>query len=231
MNCCQSTSVRFMVAFAIIITALLVAFGTHYNVSQHVCKTLGKSASHDQSGRRVAKIFDHVAALEDMTPEGDEAWTSTLMPPNDGFILVKHNETMDLRVGISMFHALHCLSLVRAMLQHAPPGEDLSSTTHHGHHDSGGKTGYDHFLHKTHLPHCLMYIAQSIICAGDSTLEPSWLRTDSQGNIVLHGVDGLRVQHQCKDTGLLWDTARRSSHGSIPPWDFKVGDTVENVFG
>lgn len=159
MNCGQSIFIRSMLVFAVIATALLVAFGTRYDVSQHVCKTLGKSGSHDQSGRRVTKTFDHVEALEDMSHEADNAWTSTLMPPNDGFILVKHNETMDLRVGISMFHALHCLSLVRAVLQDEPV-EDVSSTHRRRHQDLRGKAGSDRFLHKTHLPHCLMYIAQ-----------------------------------------------------------------------
>ncbi|KAK7943558.1 Piwi domain family protein [Apiospora aurea] len=176
--------------------------------------------------RQVTKTFEQVSALEDMTHENDEAWTSTLMPPNDGFVLVKHNENLDLRVGISMFHALHCLSLVRAVLQ------DIPSPTHrHGSLGPRGKAGSEHFLQKTHLPHCLMYIAQSLMCAGDSTLEPSWLRTDKDGNIVLHGVDGLGVQHQCKDTKSLWDAARRSSKGSIQPWGWKAGDTVESVFG
>lgn len=69
------------------------------------------------------------------------------------------------------------------------------------------------------------------MCAGDSTIEPPWVRKDEAGNIIRQGVDGHGVQHTCKDTRLLWETAEKSEEAGIDPWNWQVGDTVERVFG
>lgn len=99
-------------------------------------------------------VFDANPVLEDMSPENDELWSSTLTTARDGFIWVKHNETFNYQMGISMFHGLHCLKMLRAMLQ----------SKMHQHPDATSSSENDqaetHFLHETHMPHCISYLAQ-----------------------------------------------------------------------
>ncbi|KAH9217925.1 hypothetical protein DL95DRAFT_277968, partial [Leptodontidium sp. 2 PMI_412] len=131
----------------------------------------------------------------------DNAWSEILMPPNSGFIRVKHNETYVIDWGISVFHALHCLSLLRTMLQ-----DNLAEAS-------------AQFLHEAHIPHCIGYLTQSIICSADSSIESPWTKKDATGKIVTSGVDGVGSEHKCKDTDLLWRTVR----SSLGPWTAYLG--------
>ena len=72
---------------------------------------------------------------------------------------------------------------------------------------------------------------QTIICAGDSTIEPPWVKRDTAGSIFAHGVDGHGIQHHCKNVDKLWEVARQSEETPFDSWTWKPGDTVENVFG
>ena len=46
-----------------------------------------------------------------------------------------------------------------------------------------------------HSQHCFAYLAQSIVCSGDLTIE--WAAVEKDGTIFQ--VDGWGVPHQCKD--------------------------------
>jgi hypothetical protein len=93
-----------------------------------------------------------------MSHEDDAAWQLSVMPEKQGFIFVKHNETFSIEREISMFHALHCLSLVRDVLQFQLLGPSSSSHSHP--HNHGARDDATEFLFDKHLPHCLSYIAQ-----------------------------------------------------------------------
>ncbi len=207
---------------------VLLIFQTRARIPFHICRD-GYEASqyHIQVDGLPfrPRTFRQIPVLEDMSRDNDHAWLSTLMPQKEGFILVRHNETFELKMGISMFHALHCLSLVRAMLQDKLDGEGEHS--HHTVHQSHARDdSSERFLHEKHVPHCLGYIAQvwivldgpylpddangcglsspqSIICSGDDTIEPPWLSRDTAGHIAEQGVDGDGIEHQCRDTTLL----------------------------
>ncbi|KAL6890780.1 hypothetical protein GGI43DRAFT_206917 [Trichoderma evansii] len=174
----------------------------------------------DKSGSQLY-VFTKVPTFEDMSHENDAKWSAAVAPEGLGFIFVQHNETLVLERGISMFHAMHCLTMIRETLQ------EKSSTKEPSHSHSHGGAGTD----SVHIPHCLSYIAQSILCAGDSTIEPPWLKKDASGHIIAHGVDGVGIEHKCKNTDLLWSTARQSEQAPLEPWAWKPGDTVESVFG
>lgn len=196
--------------------------------------------------------FTRSNALEDFSYHNDEHWFSTVMPKNEGFISIRHNETFNIEWGISMFHQMHCLSLLRAVLQR----EALNTPEHpqDSHSARQDEHADQHFLHQSHLPHCIGYLAQvfiafhrpclspqreltylvsskAIMCAGDGTIERPWVRKDDAGNIVAHGVDGVGTMHRCRNTDLLWSVSEGSAVSPIQPWDLAVGDTVERVFG
>ena len=48
--------------------------------------------------------------------------------------------------------------------------------------------------HGQHVGHCFDYLRQSIMCAGDMSME--WPRTEPDGRRV--AVDGWGIPHQCK---------------------------------
>lgn len=129
-----------------------IPFRICYSPNQPVMRGGGRSSLHSKM-----ITFEQIDTLESLSHESDHAWSSDLMPPNGGFIFVEHNETYNIKQGISMFHALHCLALVRSMLQ----DREAPSSSHHPRGNATGQNEpFDHFLHHAHMPHCLRYIAQ-----------------------------------------------------------------------
>ncbi|CAF9919343.1 MAG: hypothetical protein ALECFALPRED_001130 [Alectoria fallacina] len=143
--------------------------------------------------------------------------------PTWGGLWVQRNETYKQGWGISMFHALHCLEMIRDGLA------DKSSLRTHGMlGKSAGNAEPDH--HKgDHVRHCFAYIAQVITCTGDGTIEPPWEETDPSGHIINYGVDGEGYQHECRDTRRLWEASLQSEEHAVKPWDWHMGDSVESV--
>src|ERR1700761_6834856 len=147
------------------------------------------------------------------TQKNDQAWNS-LMPvrppvrtsrcatndhlqPGDGFINVENPRQYKLPPGqktpkgeiydISLFHQLHCLSAIRAhvLLLELAIGRNNSQEIS------------DLLLRpqESHVYHCIDYIRQGLMCAGDMTVE--WPREEEDGRRF--AVDGWGVTHQCKD--------------------------------
>ena len=88
---------------------------------------------------------------------------------------------------ISLFHQLHCLASIRShlLLQQSSLGSNNSAEIHQ-------------FLldpQVGHVYHCLDYIRQGLMCAGDMTLE--WPREEKDGGRF--AFDGWGIVHQCKD--------------------------------
>ena len=61
---------------------------------------------------------------------------------------------------------------------------------------------------EVHIPHCLEYLYDSIICAADTTLEP----VDDKGV-----ADGIGVQHKCNNFGnvLAWAKANGDKYNYL----------------
>lgn len=116
--------------------------------------------------------------------------------PGDGFVVVDNPSRFNLSPGkptaqgqlydIAVFHQLHCLTKIRehaSLLRFAMEG-NLT-------------TGYEKIIspQADHMAHCFDYLRQSIMCAGDMTLE--WPKEGPNGERLV--VDGWGIQHQCKD--------------------------------
>ncbi|KAK0510480.1 hypothetical protein JMJ35_006912 [Cladonia borealis] len=179
------------------------------------------------------KTFRELPVLVDLSPAGDAAWAKAALTPGGGFLRVRSNETTVHGWGISMFHALHCLQTIRTIVRESTMMQEESGGGKHeksmAHdHDGGHGSGHD-MMDPEHVAHCIGYIAQHLLCAADSTIEPPWIRHDKAGKPVT-GVDGVGYEHQCRDNSLLWNVATKSEQKAFPRWDWRQGDTVESVF-
>lgn len=166
------------------------------------------------------QVFHARPELEDMSQVGDAAWAAISSTQQGGFLWVRHNETYKTGHGVSMFHALHCLSIVRDFVR-GPKGPHGSKR--HIHH---GKSEEE-----MHVGHCLSYIAQSLLCSADGTLERPKTYTDGAGNVLRDDVDGEDIKHQCRGSGYLKEKIMESERRpleSIPV--LKDGATVWDLF-
>lgn len=140
------------------------------------------------------------------SPTSDHAWHS-LMPPGMGFVTVQNpRQYKHLKPGLetrnkneevygaSLFHQLHCLMNIRKHLW----GLETAAKSHN---TSALETLY---ANQDHMTHCLDFVRQALMCAGDMTLEwPDFVK-DDVGNAVR--VDGQNIPHQCRSwvSCLVW---------------------------
>jgi hypothetical protein len=71
-----------------------------------------------------------------------------------------------------------------------------------------GNDGQTHADH--HVQHCFSFLSQSIMCAGDLTIE--WARIESDGSRFQ--VDGWGIPHQCKDPNAIF-AWMEENHGPL----------------
>lgn len=88
----------------------------------------------------------------DLSDAGDGNWTR-LLPPNGGFVVEKTAAGDYEMAGVTMFHQLHCLAMIRAAIQ------DLRSGTGHQHVDEESGRRGPH-PDQEHWIHCLDYLMQ-----------------------------------------------------------------------
>ncbi|PYH81927.1 hypothetical protein BO82DRAFT_334788 [Aspergillus uvarum CBS 121591] len=136
------------------------------------------------------------------------SWESLLLPQNGGILKVRTSNNTVTDYGISMFHQLHCLTVLRGLIF-------PETTHHHGRPTTSPSHSGDAHEDAVHWEHCFDYIAQvscfgkAIICAADDTIEPPRSAVDEDGKRVLI-IDGLGHPHQCRDSELLWRAVQDS---------------------
>ncbi|QIW99548.1 hypothetical protein AMS68_005066 [Peltaster fructicola] len=122
----------------------------------------------------------------------DDAWNS-LLPNGRGYVFVPESEQRGLLPGeateygpiysVAMFHQLHCLARLRKshwiLLDGVATG------------DTGVARGFAGREAAQHIQHCFDYLRQSVMCAGDMTLE--WPK--QEGTAAKAKVDGWGVPH------------------------------------
>ncbi|KAI1427178.1 hypothetical protein F5Y12DRAFT_739106 [Xylaria sp. FL1777] len=173
-------------------------------------------------------LFKHNRVMLNLSHSIDAEVRERLRPKDTGVFWTRHNETFRLAMGISMFHAGHCLLYLRSVLQDHIDGRVTADT----HSFAYGPKNDEEKLHlQTHVAHCFSYVTQQVMCLGDSTIEPPWIDTDEAGNIKEYGIDGYGVHHKCKDMTRVIEMARRGRTETFEDWGWKDGDTVESVFG
>ncbi|KAF7971434.1 hypothetical protein HWV62_28575 [Athelia sp. TMB] len=101
-------------------------------------------------------------------------WRSTdYFPVANGFVRLGPKGRA---FGISMFHQMHCLQMMRAAV-------------------------LDNSKANSHTRHCFNLLRQAVLCAADTTLDPLDA-VDENSNV---GADGVGVVHQCRDWEKVYD--------------------------
>lgn len=106
-------------------------------------------------------VFREVEALEDMSIAGDQNWDDLFA--GDGYLFLKpENSSFPQEPwGVSMFHGLHCLQVLRNKIQELDArvsgSEPLQNQGQHGHHHDDSD---DSDASNVHYLHCFSYLAQ-----------------------------------------------------------------------
>lgn len=150
------SATRVISATLIFLASLLVISQVSTSHSKRcVSPTFSYGEEQPTARRTMSRTFREMKTLENLSHEADDAWSTILSTPKGGFLWTTYNETANEAWGISMFHAIHCLGLIRNVVQsHSHGGERVppnnTSSQSHGHvaMDMG------------HIGHCFSYIAQ-----------------------------------------------------------------------
>lgn len=118
----------------------------------HVCPK--ESRSTPPIIRKFQSLTPLLGAKSDgsLPHDTNRSWESLLLPENGGILKVRtHNNTIT-DYGISMFHQLHCLTVLRGLIF-------PETSQHHGASTSPSHSGDEH-EDAVHWAHCFDYIAQ-----------------------------------------------------------------------
>ncbi|OJJ69566.1 hypothetical protein ASPBRDRAFT_281622 [Aspergillus brasiliensis CBS 101740] len=140
-------------------------------------------------------IFDDHAEFHDTTVRGDDSWDK-LMPLGEGYLRIPHPRRFDIPPSspilndpdaaelymVSSVHQLHCLRILRDVIVKVD-------------NDNGNMS----VKVDKHVFHCLDYLRQAIMCAGDTTLEWARVRRNANGDLAGYFFDGRGSSHQCRD--------------------------------
>ncbi|GKZ33771.1 hypothetical protein AbraIFM66950_003806 [Aspergillus brasiliensis] len=158
--------------------------------------------------RKFQSLTPLLGAQSDASPSHDtgRSWESLLLPENGGILKVRTDNHTITDYGISMFHQLHCLTVLRGLIF-------PETSQHHGASTSPSHSG-NHHEDAVHWAHCFDYIAQAIICAADDTIEPPHSAINEDGKRILV-IDGIGHRHQCRDPEPLWRAVRESGTNAV----------------
>ena len=158
--------VLMIVSTALIIFCLVLrneiqaVFSSSHTTSRPYFRTsdLDPSSSPSPPSQSITTVFGQDPSLADTSTLGDEVWSRKFQTSKGGFLWVRHNETLREGWGISMFHALHCLKMIRTELQHTWSMMEPQPASPH----SQGAVHETHKEHRDmdHMKHCLSYIAE-----------------------------------------------------------------------
>ena len=108
------------------------------------------------SPRTISTSFAEHHEYQDMSSDADGHWDA-LLTPNGGFLIQESEDGKRHLYGISMFHQLHCLQLIRAKVQDLWPNRTSEERVGHG---RGHRTHHHHGVAEDHFMHCLDYLRQ-----------------------------------------------------------------------
>jgi hypothetical protein len=176
--------------------------------------------------------FTEAVTLSGTDARSREAWENLLATggTNDnygierGILWTFFNATQGIPYSISMWHALHCLNMLHKRLFDAP--EEWATYA---------ATFSNKSFHTGHLPHCFGYLAQHILCAGDTILEKPdliWGGKDGQ-DLMRFSVTGFGTPHTCRDLDQAMKIVKKIEGQShpLPALQWQQRDTLEGVYG
>lgn len=139
-------------SLALLLSATFL-FGIHYGRRTSQTPSMWDALSHLPSSPTVtlnAKMFTPVANEESFksveAAANDTNWEE-LLPLGEGFLMVQNDNGRNVKMGVSMYHQLHCLMMLRELLVKPQPMAHSSAT---------GNWPDDNI----HWLHCFDYLAQ-----------------------------------------------------------------------
>ncbi|MCJ1263810.1 hypothetical protein MMC22_003680 [Lobaria immixta] len=138
-------------------------------------------------------VFSKEAKLmESPNDESQRSWDA-LIPIDCGFVNISDAEAYSLMPGISATSGVDRYSVMSEDWTDAARQEERHSQ-----------------LRDKHAQHCFAYIAESIWCSGDLTIE--WAKVEKDGS--RRQVDGWGIPHQCKNPKAIraW---MQANHGPV----------------
>ncbi|KAH8793583.1 hypothetical protein F5882DRAFT_59076 [Hyaloscypha sp. PMI_1271] len=154
-------------------------------------------------------VFKFPTQYQDTGPEGDKLWND-LMPLGSGFVRVPWPRRFDIPkskavpedpeeaevYSLSVTHQLHCLGVLRDVIRK----DEVK----------GGDRSW--FAGNGHEYHCLDYLRQAVLCAGDTTLDYAGIVFGDDSNQRRLGFSGEGSTHQCRDWNAIssWAIKNRS---------------------
>ncbi|KAI0057351.1 hypothetical protein BV25DRAFT_1920199 [Artomyces pyxidatus] len=136
----------------------------------------------------------------------DDEWMS-LYPRSHGLIALGPQSEL---FAVSMYHQLHCVDGLRYAYVAAKSGTLVFP---------GNGSGVEH-----HVNHCLTYLREMVLCAGDTTLEPTGAMPGiNAAGKVEHGATGQEVLHRCRDWTAIREYMEENFEGRL-----RRGEVEEN---
>ncbi|KUJ10405.1 uncharacterized protein LY89DRAFT_787441 [Mollisia scopiformis] len=183
------------------ILGALVAYGvTHYRFRFDVRLDIhSKGVFHEISLIEVPWYSDKRYTTSDPSDPNGSVWDG-LDPMGQGWIEVPNWEELGLHPSekishyqVSMYHQLHCVAILKSKFLY------VDSVL-----EGDGQSEKTDYISHVHITHCLEYLRQAIMCAGDTTLEP--FTPDL----------GLDISHKCRDWDAIFDfaTIHRSTNNT-----------------
>ena len=197
----RATNFKMMFFFLVTINILMIGGGLSWKQGYASKPAAFSRGLFPKISRETRQFTPNETFYKALGAGKEEDWES-LVPYGSGFVRVDDPQQFGLSGGyplesstsgttesycVSVFHQLHCLNSIRFQLEN--PGK-----THEGH----GHDKLSVHANELHVAHCLDYLRQSIMCAGDMSLESAV--TDKDGKLI-QAVSGWGATHSCKN----WD--------------------------
>lgn len=137
-----------------------------FKIQQPLHPAAGFQSTHSSQSHHglpyTTALFRERPILEDLSPSADAAWEKTLLTRRGGFLWVEFNDTSNEAWGISMFHALHCLKMLRIASRSSPMVKSVVGVASEARdHIERRRATIGHpDMDPAHIGHCIGYIAQ-----------------------------------------------------------------------
>ena len=153
--------------------------------------------------------FESIDGIYDVG--SDEDWDA-LLPRGDGFLYPQDVEPDAILYGVSMFHQLHCVDMLRKIYIYAKNGELAA-----------------HAKDEMHTLHCLGYLRQGILCSADTTLEKLYRVERNSTKVPLMTTDGMGFTHRCRDASPLKQFLEQAFDHALDVMHENFTDELEDI--
>lgn len=208
-----------------------------------VCGAPRSASLKEDEPEFLGRFLKQFHSSDDESEDGETQDSSLLdearLTKNGGFLRLQQPGGPVGFYGVSMYHQLHCLEMLRDGITGAVTGHGNHSHHGAGSHDEQAEESFHHLLH------CVDYLAQvcfpfimhvtcraliwftikAAVCAADDTIEPARVVQMDNG-YRLAVIDGAHAAHHCRDAQAISHVVKSSQDKPITVARLAPGDTV-----